>query len=192
MKPHKLRPMAFLLALAVFTSGCMVRSVYPWLKKENFIFEENLLGGWVGTGDRGDVAMTFVRGADGSYDVQYSDKENRGAFEGNLAKFGSDYYLDFRPKTEAPGLEGLLLFPTHSAARLEIGEDTLIVHPLNYGAFTAAAKLDRLRDLQYAWGDKKEDELVIVSGTGDMQRFLISLAHNSDLYSPPIKLARKK
>jgi len=49
-----------------------------------------------------------------------------------------------------------------------------------------------LRDLQYAWGDKKEDELVIVSGTGDMQRFLISPAHNSELYAPPIKLARKK
>jgi len=192
MQPHKLRSMAFLLALAVLTSGCMVRSVYPWLKKESFIFEENLLGGWVGTGERGDVAMTFVRGADGSYGVQYSDKENRGTFEGNLAKFGSDYYLDFRSETEAPGLEGQLLFPTHSAARLEIGEDTLIVHPLNYGAFTAAAKLDRLRNLQYAWGGKKEDELVIVSRTGDMQLFLIGLARNSEFYAPPIKLARKK
>ena len=129
MQPHKLRSMAFLLALVVFTSGFMVRSVHPWLKKENFLFDENLLGGWVRTGDRGDVAITFVRGADGSYDVQYSDKDNRGAFESNLARFGSDYYLDFRPKTEAPGLEGLLLFPTHSAARLEVGEDTLIVHP---------------------------------------------------------------
>jgi len=29
MKPHKLRPMALLLALAVLTSGCMVRRCIP-------------------------------------------------------------------------------------------------------------------------------------------------------------------
>ena len=111
MKPHKLRPMAFLLALAVFTSGCMVRSVYPWLKKENFIFEENLLGGWVGTGDRGDVAMTFVRGADGSYDVQYSDKENRGAFEGIWQNSEATTIWTLDPRRRRPAWRDYSCFP---------------------------------------------------------------------------------
>lgn len=180
------------LAIAVAWSclGCMVRSVYPWLKKDGLMFEEDLLGGWVGIGERGTVAMTFVRGKDNSYVVQYSEDESHGVFNAYLGKFGADYYLDFWPADEALGVDGLLLFPTHSVARLEIAADTLTVRPLNYGAVKVAAKLDRLRDLKYGWDAK--DELIVVSNTEDLQRWLLSLGRNSDLYAQPIRLTRKK
>ena len=132
--------------------------MHPWLKKDAFVLEDDLLGGWVGTGERGTVAMTFVRGKDSTYTVQHADQEGHGVFEGKLAKFGADYYLDFGPTENPPGVDGLLQFPTHSVARLEIGRETLTVHPLNYGAVKAAAKLDRLRDLKYGWDG--EDELL--------------------------------
>ncbi len=178
------------LAVALSCLGCIVRSVYPWFKKDALVFEDDLLGGWVGTGERGTVAMTFVRGKDNSYVVQYADKENHGLFDSHLAKFGADYYLDFQPAENGTGVDGLLLFPTHSVARLEIAEDTLTVRLLNYGVVKAAAKLDRLRDLKYGWD--AEDELILVSNTDDLQRWLLSLARNSELYAQPIHLARKK
>ncbi len=190
MRLRKLAVPALGVAVAFSCLGCMVRSVYPWLKKDALIFEDDLLGGWVGTGERGVVAMTFVRGKDNSYVVQYADKEGHGSFNGHLAKFGADYYLDFQPAEDSPGVDGLLRFPTHSVARLEIGAETLTVRPLNYGAVMAAAKLDRLRDLKYGWAD--EDDLIIVSNTEELQRWLLSLSRNSELYAQPIRLTRKR
>jgi len=181
------------LTILVFLllSSCMVRSVHPWLKKENVIFEEDLLGGWVGINAAGkDTAMTFVRGDGNTYEVQYSDPDAHGIFIALLGKFGNDYYLDFRPKERAPGADGLLMFPAHSVARLDIVRDRLTVHQLNYGDFKAEAKLERLRDLRFAWDD--EDELVITSTTDDLQRFLLGLSRDSKLYAPPLRLSRRK
>ena len=183
--------LALTLLAALLLSSCIVRSVHPWLKKENVIFEEDLLGGWVGVSAAGkDVAMTFVRGEGNTYEVQYSDTENHGVFVSALGKFGADYYLDFRPKEHASGIDGMLMFPAHSVARLEIARDRLTVHLLDYGAFKAEAKLDRLRDLRFAWDD--DDELVLTSPTDDLQRFLLGLSRDSKLYGLPLRLSRRK
>jgi hypothetical protein len=180
---------ALLLALC---SSCIVRSVEPWLQDSSIVFEEDLLGGWVGKDASGsDVAMTFLRAEKGNaYDVQFIGKDGRGAFRGRLGKFGSDYYLDYRPAEGAQGIDGFMLFPTHSAARLEIGPDSLVVRPLDYPAMKAAAKLERLRGVKYVWDEA--DELVLISSTEDLQRFLVSLRRDSEYFSPPMRLTRKK
>jgi hypothetical protein len=182
------------LALAIVAllvlPGCIVRSVHSWVKAESITFEDDLLGGWTGSDGKGEpVAMTFIRGSDNNYIVQYADKDSHGIFEGKLAKFGADFYMDFRPKEPAQGVDGMLLFPTHTAARLEIGPSQLTVRPLNYAEMKSAAQLDRLGDLKYVWED---NELLITSSTPDLQRFLLGLGIDSKLYSEPIKLARKK
>jgi len=183
-----------LLALTILAlaPACLVRSVEPWLKADSFTFEEELLGGWIGKADDGggDVAMTFLRAeGPGTYVVQYAGKDGQGTFVARLGKFGSDYYLDFRPKEGAPGVDGLLLFPMHSVARLELGADSLVVHILNNDAVKEAAKVDRLDRLKSVWDD---DELVLVSTTEEMQRFLLGLGRESKLFAPPMRLSRKK
>ncbi len=186
------RKLALLLALVVsiFCTGCLVRSVQPWLKADTLIFEDDLLGGWVGTAERTDVAMTFVAERDNAYRAQYSDKDEHGLFPGRLAKFGSDFYLDFWPEDKPSGVDGLLLFPSHSVARLEISSDNLTILPLDYDAVKAAAKLNRLGTLRYAWDDG--GELIFISDTEEMQQFLLGLGRTSTFYAQPIRLVRKK
>lgn len=188
------RKQNLLLAVALIAilllPGCIVRSVHSWLRDDSITFEEDLIGGWTGTDDKGGtVAMTFVRGADNNYVVQYSDKDSHGIFEGRLGKFGTDYFMDFRPKEEPQGVDGMLLFPTHTVAHLEIGTISLVLRMLNYDEVKAAAKMDRLRDIQYAW---EGDDLLFTSSSSDLQRFLLSLSQSSKLYAPPIKLSRRK
>ncbi len=190
MKRAQLRYLAPVVLALLILPACIVRSVHAWVKDDSIVFEEDLLGGWTGaSGDGNTVAMTFVRGADNNYIVQYSDKDSHGIFEGKLAKFGTDYYMDFRPKEMAEGVDGMLLFPMHTVARLEIGPGQLSLCLLNYDALKSAAKLDRLRDLKYAW---EEDELIITSNSSDLERFLLGLGRDSKLYSEPIRLARRK
>jgi len=179
------------LVALVAAPACLVRSVEPWWKADTLTCADDLLGGWIGTGtDGGDIAMTFLPApGPGAYIVQYSDKDDQGTFLAHLSKVGADYYLDFRPKEGAPGVDGLLLFPMHSVARLEIGADSLVVHILNYEAVKKAAELDRLTGLKYVWDER---ELVLVSSTDDLQRFVLGLSRDSNLFSPPMKLSRKK
>jgi len=190
MKRAQIRYLVPAMIALLILPGCIVRSVHSWVKDDSIVFEEDLLGGWTGAaGDGENVAMTFVRGSDNNYIVQYSDKESHGIFEGKLAKFGTDYYMDFRPKEGADGVDGMLLFPMHTVARLEIGSGQLALSMLNYDALKSAAKLDRLRDLKYTW---EEDELLITSSSSDLERFLLGLERDSKLYSEPIRLARRK
>ena len=180
------------LMLLLVAPACLVRSVEPWLKADSLTFEEDLLGGWVGKADDGggDVAMTFLRAeGPGAYVVQYAGKDGQGTFTARLGKFGSDYYLDFRPKEGAPGVDGLLLFPMHSVARLELGPDSLVVHILNYDAVKEAAKTGRLETLRCVWDD---NELVLAATSEELQRFLLGLGRESKLFAPAMRLSRKK
>jgi hypothetical protein len=170
-------------------AGCVVRSVEPWLESKALAFESDLLGGWIGSdANANNVAMTFIQGENNSYVMQYSSKDGQGTFEARLAKFGSDYYMDFKPKENAPGIDGLLLFPMHTAARLELGKDRLVLRQLDYGAVKGAAKLGRLRGLRYSWVE--EDDIVLTSSTEELQRFLLSLDRNSELFAPAIRMRR--
>jgi hypothetical protein len=177
------------LALAA-SSGCIVRSVFPWFNSSDVVFVDDLLGGWIGTDPDGkEVAMTFVRTAD-AYTVQYSGSDLRGAFRATLGKVAGEYYLDFRPIEGAPGIDGLLLFPTHSIARLEIGSDKLNVYTLNYEGLKQLARNDRFKDLKVAWDE--EDELLLVSQSAELRHFLLGYSRSADLFNQPIRLARKK
>ncbi len=190
MKRTQIRWLALALVGLLVLPGCLVRSVHSWLKGDSITFEEDLVGGWTGADEKGDaVAMTFVRGTDNNFIVQYSDKDSHGIFEGRLGKFGTDFYMDFKPKEAAHGVDGMLLFPTHTPARLEISSSQIILRPLNYDEVKSAAKMDRLGDLKYAW---EEGELLITSSSSDLQQFLLGLARDSKLYSEPIRLTRKK
>jgi len=191
--PHRLRQLlasVLALALAGLLSSCMVRSVHSWIKESSATFEEDLLGGWVGGEERADVAMTFVRGNNGGYVMQYSSKDGQGTFVGRIAKIGGDFFVDFSPKEGAPGVDGMLLYRMHSLAKLELRGDRLTVRPLDYDQVKAAAQLDRLSGLKYAWDDEKD--LVITSPTEDLEAFIHTLGRDSNLLAPPIRLTRTK
>ena len=194
MNRIRIAGLAFLpVCLLLVLPGCIVRSAQPWLENDSIVFEENLLGGWIGKdGDGAEAAMTFLKNTDkpNSYVVQFVGKDGQGTFTGRVGKFGSDYYLEFQPKEGSPGLDGFMLFRTYSAARLDFTSEQLVVWPLNYEAVKAAAKLDRLRGVKFVWDD--ENELLLVSKTEELQRFLLSLGRESDLFAKPMRLTRKK
>jgi len=63
---------------------------------------------------------------------------------------------------------------TYSVAHLDTGAARRSVRILNYDAVKEAAKLDRLSNLRYFWTDDRE--LILVSKTEELQRFLLTWA----------------
>ncbi len=180
--------LAAVAALALMP-GCIVRSIHPWFGKLDVTFESELLGGWVGVGEGSRLAMTFGRGEGNTYIVQYLNEDGRGVFVGTLGKIAGEFYLDFRPVEPPQGIDGLLLFPTHSLARLELGRDRLSVAVLNYEGVKAAAKRDRFKDYRHIWHD--EDEILFTAPAEDMRRFVVAHGRDSELFQQPLRLVRK-
>ena len=185
--------LGLLAAALVLQSACIVRSVNPWFNKSDVVFENDILGGWVGTDPGGkDVAMTFIRGEGDSYFVQYQTAENRGNFRAFLGKVAGEYYLDFRPVEGPPGIDGLLQYPMHCVARLEIGSDKLSIRIMNYEALRGLAKTDNFKDVKFAWNGDTDEDVLVTSSTDELRHFLVGRSRNSELFAEPIKLARKK
>lgn len=180
-------------ALLLLQGACIVRSVHPWFTASDAVFENDLIGGWIGNDPGGtEVAMTFVRGEGNSYVVQYSSKSDRGSFKAKLGKVGGEYYLDFRPADDSPGVDGLLKFPSHSVAQLEFTSDRLAVRLLNYDALKDIAKNDRMRDLKFLWEEEDPDAYLIVSETEQVRQFLMAHSQDRAVFQEPIRLSRRK
>ncbi len=189
MKPRKAILCATAFAALILMPGCIVRSLHPWFGKLDATFETDLLGGWVGVAEGSKLAMTFVRGEGNTYLVQYSNDDGRGVFLGTLGKIAGDYFLDFRPVEPPQTLDGFLLFPTHSLARLEFSRDKLSVAVLDYEGVKAAAKRERFKEYRHVWVD--EDELLFTASEDEMRRFLVAHGRNSEFFREPMRMVRK-
>jgi len=178
------------LCLMVVQSSCVIRSLHPWFPSSDVTNETDLLGGWVGTNDGKDVAMTFVRGDKNEYIVQYVEGTTYGTFRGTLGKIGGEFFLDFRPVEAPPGIEGLISFPAHSVAKLEIGSEKLVIRRMNYGLAKSRASGEKLGNLQITWDD--ENEMLITAKSEDLRAFLSSNSRDENLFGPAISLTRRK
>jgi hypothetical protein len=178
--------------LLMLQGSCVVRSVHPWFPASDAVFEPDLLGGWVGTSEGKDVAMTFVRAEEdgNAYLMQYQSGDARGNFRARLGKLSGEYYLDFCPVDARTGIDGLLLFPTHSVAKMELAPEKLVIRQMDYEVAKARAQRDRLGELKYAWDD--ENELLLSSRSDELRSFLVSSSRDKELYAPAMVLTRRK
>ncbi len=181
-----------LLALVTMAtqSSCVIRSVHPWFPSSDVTHEPDLLGGWVGSQQGKDVAVTFVRGDKNEYIVQYVEGTDYGTFRGTLGKIGGEYFLDFRPVEAPPGIEGLISFPAHSVAKLEIGSERLVIRRMNYGLAKSRASGEKLANLAVTWDD--ENEMLITAKSDDLRSYLSSNSRDENLFGPAITLTRRK
>lgn len=178
------------VALMLLQGSCVVRSIHPWFPQTDVVNEQDLLGGWVGTNEGKDVAMTFVRGERNEYFMQYQSGDARGSFRALLGKLSGEYYLDFRAVDPPNGVDGMLLFPTHSVAKVELAAERLVVRPMDYDEVKARAQGGKFSDLKFAWDD--ENEVIINSKSDELRSFLVSHSRDKELYAPPIILTRRK
>ncbi len=179
------------ILLLIAQSSCIVHSIHPWFPATDAVFEQDLLGGWIGTDEGKDVAMTFVRASGNSYFVQYQSGDTRGNFRGLLGKLSGEFYLDFSPVDEHPNLDGMLLFPMHAVAKLEISPEKLTVRPADYDVLQSRAKAGKISDAKLTMVDEGEHP-VFVSRSDELRSFLVSHSRDSELWDKAIVLTRRK
>lgn len=155
------------LGLCVIASGCVVRSIYPWLGEETRVSDSRLAGPWHDR-DKGDTAI-FTAKSDGTYKVLLvNEKDERSSFLASLHQLGQDLFLVVGPE-ERNDLSFAVTLPGHLLllARCETNRLSLFELDLDtFGTRADAARLQRLAE-----GDP-DDGYVIFSPTADLEAFV--------------------
>ena len=128
--------LACLLALAALSSGCLVLTLQPVYDDGSLDVDETLTGTWQGP-EQG-ATVVVERGEWKSYRLTYTARNTSYVLVAYLTTIGDARFLDLTP---AHGLEaGPLMLPVHGVCRLQHEGDTLILAPLDYDWFVAAAR----------------------------------------------------
>ncbi len=182
--------LGLVVALMATQSSCVIRSIHPWFPASDVVQEPDLLGGWVGTEQGKDVAVTFVRGDRNELIVQYVEGTSYGTFRATLGKIAGEFFLDFRPVEAPPGIEGFLSIPGHSVAKLEIGSEKLVIRRMNYGLAKSRAAGEKLANLAITLDG--ENEMLVTAKSEDLRSYLSSNSRDENLFGPAISLTRRK
>lgn len=150
-------PFLLLLAMTVLFTGCGIPSVHPLYEPEDLIMQENLTGQWksasgntiyqvysiqemidsqtlrdsLGIKDEDDELLTDFsdKGLEKLYMVFDGDieEEDTSIYLAGLLKIGNNHYFDFYKYHHALG-RSEFLFPVHLFIKVDIEDDTLVMH----------------------------------------------------------------
>lgn len=106
------------LAAALLVSGCLIRSVHPWLSAETRVDEPTLLGTWHTAVEN---KVLFIGGSPEGYRLMLTDGDTVSRFTATLHRIGETLLLVAGPDE----VEGLALVPGYLLLRTDLRDDTL-------------------------------------------------------------------
>ena len=150
-------------------SACTTISIHPWFSEEARIFDERLIGSW---GEETD-SFTISRGEDDTYVLRFHDGSPE--MRAVLGEVNGDRYLDLRLHQTAEGYEPWA-YVTHQLCKIAIEETRF--RPVCLDTETMGALVDT-GELQ---GVDVQSDLLVVSKTAELERFLAKRGREADLW----------
>jgi hypothetical protein len=168
----------FVVFVASLTmAGCYAPALHPFFTKENIVFNETLLGGWIK--DSGEKCF-FTKSGENHYELLYvSDATAR--FEARLIELDGVTFLDLYPKpmNEVNGLLLANIVPTHTIARVTISKDSISIALMNGDWLKQLSDQNQL-DLAH---ERLDDEIILLTAsTRELQVFALKHANTKEAF----------
>jgi hypothetical protein len=197
-----------LLALLACLTGCVpVDSLNPLYTDKDVVFDESLLGSWVGTDNGEDGVLEFIaRGEDGkkSYSLVMTDKDKdsntykKSVYHAQLVKLNEHLFLDVVPDTfdSRPNSYSLRVKSGKSGATIEpallkLGEAAYLEFQNGAPDGKVGAHLRRAHwimkvarkdnGLQLDWADDDDFRRAVEKGTIKLPSVLLGEGKNKDI-----------
>jgi hypothetical protein len=155
------------LAAALLGAGCLVRSVHPWLSNESREEEPVLAGTW--RDDKAKTTAIFIAEG-GGYAIEAIDSQQKASrLQATLHRVGETLLLQIAP-SDPEGLNAFALLPAHILYKVQLGEDSLTLYPVDLGTFEARAANAEMPLLAEGSTD---DGYVFTASTADVESFLL-------------------
>ncbi len=188
---------ALILAIMPFTTGCWVRSVYPFYEDSDVVIDQTLAGAWVGEGElRNCVLAINLSAASRTYTIEVANSENKTAgckastetqgeptaFRGQLVQIGQRRFFDV-VNMDHDGLDVLL--------KVETDKLGLALTPLDSEWMANAmdsntVKLQGRAEVfggEFGAGPPPDGRVTLVSTTTDLRDFLRQHADDKGVFS---------
>lgn len=179
-----------LIGIVLFlASGCFVKSLHPFYKENEVIFNKDLLGNWTGddsTSWKIEQGKKFTGlfkpdAPEKSYMITYTDKKGTAVFKVNLFQLGNRYFLDFYPEEveSTNELMSIHLVPMHTVARVDLSPGKMVIQWYNEEWLIGLFRQNKIRiaheKVPYAEVNAGEDnfQVVLTASTEDLQKFML-------------------
>ncbi|MFH1614705.1 MAG: hypothetical protein ABIG61_06450 [Planctomycetota bacterium] len=197
----KLKKVLFYL-LAALLGGCVL-SIHPLYTANVLVFEEKLLGVWIGDDSRWEfkigkdenpyAAFGGGKRQDGkrfySLTIDQDEKQTkRGEFVAHLVKLDDTLFLDLFPAEPnlASDFYKFHLLPVHSFIKVEQIDPTLKMRMSDSSKFEKMlAKDPNIIDFEAA-----SERIVLTAEPNELQEFLRKHANNENFFGDPFELKR--
>lgn len=157
-----------LAASLLLSVGCLVRSVHPWLSDESRVEEASLAGSW--RDDKARTTATFIAEGEG-YRIDAIDGQQQASrLQATLHRVDDTLLLQIAP-SDPEGLNAFALLPAHLLYKVQLGEDSLMLYPVDLHAFEARAAQARMPLLA---DGSTDDGYVLTGSPTDVESFLRS------------------
>jgi hypothetical protein len=196
--------------------GCVpIVSLHPLFTKDEIVFEEKLLGNWVGDANNTGTEWQFARFDESSaeglpkevkgefkrlYRLTMSDREDhRGVLAACLVKLGNRLFLDIFPDQYPSGesdiekvkllYNAFFFLPSHTFVRVDsIGDDALKLHLTDDDSF------DKLIDAEPKAVEctSTEERPILTASTKELQAFVTKYADDKRLFPTELNFTREK
>ena len=181
---------------AIGLAGCdeedlalFVTAVRPFYTEQDLTTDAGLLGTW---DVEGEVRFTFTPAENNSYSVIVEEIENdkhpTSRFEGHLFRLGADSFLDLFPASTPEGSEFYLLhfYPCHTAAKVEVRGDQLVMKFMNPAWFAGQIKAGTLTTPHAV----ANDVLLLTGSTQEVQELLFLNANDDGAFEEALEFER--
>jgi hypothetical protein len=187
--------------LATLLGGCVpVLSLHPLYTEKDVVFENGLLGIWMGDPNNPETTWKFTRVDESKkeYNLIFTDdKGKKGSFTANLVKLQDELFLDVFP-SELPWepkdpnkvewlYNSFFLIPAHTFLKVESTEPQLMLR------LTDESKMKELLK-QYPSAINHttiEDRPILTASTKELQEFVIEYADDERLFTDTVILHRQ-
>lgn len=149
-----------LLAAALLSAGCLVRSVQPWLSEESLVKEPSLLGTWHDVRNKCLVSFT---GEPDEYQVLVVDNgKDVSRFVATLHRVEDVLLLQVGP-AEPENMSGYALLPAYILFKAVLKGNSLKLYEIDVDSF--AQRVEKMPVPLLAGGSK--DEGFVLTGTAE-------------------------
>ena len=185
----KTRNYILISLVILLMSGCFVKSLHPFYKENEAIFNQELTGDWLGDDsstwkiEQGKKFTGLFKPdmPEKSYLITYTDKKGVALFKVCLFKLGNRYFFDFYPEEieSTNELMAIHLVPMHTVARVDFSPEKMMIQWYNEEWLIGLFRQNKIRiaheKVPINDGKMEEDnfQVVLTASTDDLQKFML-------------------
>lgn len=186
--------------IAVSLQGCIVKSIYPFYKEADVVYNKALEGTWYDQ-DKNKWEIHQNPYKPDSYELHYSKNNREVILLGHLFKLDNNTYFDMVPSednSEDMPIFDVHLVPTHSIAKIDkLTNQSVVIKWFNEEWLRKMFVENRIKirhELIMDEDPKSEDDgmYLLTASTEELQAFVVKYGNDDHAYDSDLRLQLNK